>query len=99
MKTEAWSIHRERHNRAYRKPKSAKIVRQPDDTCEGKHRHPNQVTALAAAMSHLARHVVEQRPERLFAYPCITCRGWHLSKNPWLNDGAPYATANAVVYP
>lgn len=90
--------YRRTRDRAYRQTVSAKVVCGDDDTCRRKHRHADQVTALAAGMHSLAEHA-RDGTERLFAYKCHACRGWHLTKSERLNEGAPYATAEVTVWP
>lgn len=46
-------------------------------SCEGKHRHPDDVTARAMALTQQ-----EMSGFRMFIYPCKICRGWHLTKQP-----------------
>lgn len=45
--------------------------------CESKHRHPDELTARAAAMDSIKRH---QNARRLFVYRCGVCQGWHLTR-------------------
>lgn len=51
----------------------SKIIR----SCEGKHRHPDDLTARAMALTQQ-----EMSGYRIFIYPCPLCRGWHLTKRP-----------------
>ena len=95
MKYEAY---RAKHDRAHRRAVSAKIVRGDDPNCRRKHRHADQVTALASAMHSLACHP-EDGVDRLYAYRCEACRGWHLTKSDRLNKGAAYSTAEVTVWP
>lgn len=46
--------------------------------CLGKHRWPDEVSAIAGGLMSL-----EQNPElpRLYTYRCPSCRGWHLTRN------------------
>jgi hypothetical protein len=46
-------------------------------TCQSKRRHPDEITARAAAM-----RAIQYRGQvnKLWVYPCPECRGWHLTK-------------------
>lgn len=54
-------------------PKKKRIV-----TCENKNRHPDELTARAAALHSIERHPPENGA--LWIYQCPVCRGWHLTK-------------------
>lgn len=64
-------------------------------TCESKRRHPDELTARAAAMDSIKKY---QTTQRLFVYQCGVCRGWHLTRrrNPNslpVNEADPVAEA------
>jgi hypothetical protein len=58
--------------------KKAKISYQKRvESCKKKHRHPDELTARAAAMSSIQTH---HNVEKLHVYHCPVCSGWHLTK-------------------
>jgi hypothetical protein len=46
-------------------------------SCLRKHRHPDEITARAAAMDAIQKY---HNVEKLHVYHCPVCSGWHLSK-------------------
>ncbi len=54
-----------------------------DRRCTGKRRYADEVSAIAAAMSHIERKAPEAR---LFTYRCPYCLGYHLTRNKQKNQ-------------
>lgn len=54
-----------------------KIVR----ACASKLRYPDELTARAAGMHYITHTTGPDRPEALWWYRCVHCRGVHLTKN------------------
>jgi hypothetical protein len=52
--------------------------KKPIVTCASKRRHPDELTARAAASLHLER---KEMGDELFVYRCPICDGWHLTGN------------------
>ena len=50
---------------------------QRERMCTGKHRWPDQISAMAGAVASLERH-----PDagKLYTYHCPVCGGWHLTR-------------------
>lgn len=48
-------------------------------TCRKKRRHADELTARAAAMSHIERGLADVG--ELYVYQCPECAGWHLTKS------------------
>ena len=53
-------------------------------SCERKRRYPDQVSAMAFAITR-----VEQGAPPLKNYPCRYCHGWHLAKKKPRRRAAP----------
>ncbi len=48
------------------------------ESCKKKHRHPDEITARAAAMDSIQKH---HNVDVLYVYNCPVCSGWHLTKS------------------
>jgi hypothetical protein len=60
--------------------------------CQKKRRHPDELTARAAAMDAIQRN---RNADKLFVYPCQHCRGWHLTRFP-IGEGRMVTADNPV---
>lgn len=60
-------------------------------TCAGKRRHPDELTARAAAVRVLNHP--KAATSILYVYPCPVCRGWHLTKRE-RGNGTPVTPDN-----
>jgi hypothetical protein len=58
---------------------SAPPLKKEVRVCQKKHRHPDELTARAAAMDAIQRH---GNTDKLFVYRCEHCKGWHLTRFP-----------------
>ena len=72
---------------------TAPPVKKEIRVCQKKHRHPDELTAQAAAMDSIARY---QNTDKLFVYQCLHCRGWHLTRFP--NGEGRMVTADNPVH-
>ena len=57
----------------------APAKRTPEEVCESKVRHPDELVARAAAAHRIAAN---RNADRLYVYRCTVCRGWHLTRFP-----------------
>jgi hypothetical protein len=48
------------------------------ESCKKKHRHPDEITARAAAMDSIQKY---HNVKTLYVYNCPVCSGWHLTKS------------------
>jgi hypothetical protein len=71
---------------------SAPPLKKEVRVCQKKHRHPDELTARAAAMDAIQRH---RNTETLFVYQCAHCRGWHLTRFP-IGEGRMVTEDNPV---
>lgn len=58
--------------------------------CASKHRHPDEITARAAAAMHIEQIA---NVDTLYVYRCPECNGWHLTKHP---NGVPVRAGDPV---
>ncbi len=54
-----------------------RLVATIERSCAHKNRYPDEVTARAMGITQS-----EMSGYKIFIYPCVTCRGWHLTKSP-----------------
>lgn len=52
-----------------------------EKSCEGKRRYADKRAAVSE-INFIFKRRHRHRPERLRAYPCKHCGGWHLTKRP-----------------